>query len=131
MRSGSAPQDLCNLKLWATLQLLIVDVSLTTRRLTTISTFIIIKKTSKYSIWFQAEHFPFLGITGVGDMSSTRTEEMRCRTMLYTALGRLLMVELGEDEERFHAFMMPLTGEFGDYFKFFEDRQRDGFYKNR
>ncbi|XP_026314400.1 exportin-7-B [Hyposmocoma kahamanoa] len=59
-----------------------------------------------------AEHFPFLGITGVGDMSSTRTEEMRCRTMLYTALGRLLMVELGEDEEKFHAFMMPLTAAF-------------------
>ncbi|KPJ01317.1 Exportin-7 [Papilio xuthus] len=50
-----------------------------------------------------AEHFPFLGISGVGP------SEMRCRTMLYTALGRLLMVELGEDEERFHAFMMPLT----------------------
>ncbi|KOB70191.1 Uncharacterized protein OBRU01_15791, partial [Operophtera brumata] len=53
-----------------------------------------------------AEHFPFLGITGVG------TCEMRCRTMLYTALGRLLMVELGEDEERFHQFMMPLTGNY-------------------
>ncbi|XP_052757223.1 exportin-7-B isoform X2 [Galleria mellonella] len=53
-----------------------------------------------------AEHFPFLGISGVG------TSEMRCRTMLYTALGRLLMVELGEDEERFHAFMMPITAAF-------------------
>ncbi|CAK1587578.1 unnamed protein product [Parnassius mnemosyne] len=53
-----------------------------------------------------AEHFPFLGISGVG------TSEMRCRTKLYTALGRLLMVELGEDEERFHAFMMPLTAAF-------------------
>ncbi|XP_028041262.1 exportin-7-B isoform X2 [Bombyx mandarina] len=53
-----------------------------------------------------AEYFPFLGISGVG------TSEMRCRTMLYTALGRLLMVELGEDEERFHAFMMPLTAAF-------------------
>ncbi|VVD01160.1 exportin-7 [Leptidea sinapis] len=49
-----------------------------------------------------AEHFPFLGI-GAG------TVEMRCRTMLYTALGRLLMVELGEDEDRFLAFMLPLT----------------------
>ncbi|XP_072943133.1 exportin-7-B [Epargyreus clarus] len=53
-----------------------------------------------------AEHFPFLGISGVG------SAEMRSRTMLYTALGRLLMVELGEDEERFHAFMMPLTAAF-------------------
>ncbi|KAL4719193.1 hypothetical protein ACJJTC_002364 [Scirpophaga incertulas] len=50
-----------------------------------------------------AEHFPFLGISRVG------TSEMRCRTMLYTALGRLLMVELGEGEERFHTFMMPIT----------------------
>ncbi|XP_023948629.1 exportin-7-A [Bicyclus anynana] len=52
-----------------------------------------------------AEHFPFLGM-------SANTVEMRCRSMLYTALGRLLMVELGEDEERFHAFMMPLTAAF-------------------
>ncbi|XP_038220964.1 exportin-7 [Zerene cesonia] len=52
-----------------------------------------------------AEHFPFLGVgAGIG--------EMRCRTMLYTALGRLLMVELGEDEDRFYAFMMPLTAAF-------------------
>ncbi|CAH2100549.1 unnamed protein product [Euphydryas editha] len=52
-----------------------------------------------------AEHFPFLGV-GAG------TAEMRCRSRLYTALGRLLMVELGEDEDRFHAFMMPLTAAF-------------------
>ncbi|CAH1642048.1 unnamed protein product [Spodoptera littoralis] len=53
-----------------------------------------------------AEHFPFLGIAGVG------AAEMRCRSMLYTALGRLLMVDLGEDEDRFLAFMMPLTAAF-------------------
>lgn len=53
----------------------------------------------------QAEHFPFLSIAGVG------AAEMRCRSMLYTALGRLLMVDLGEDEDRFLAFMMPLTGQ--------------------
>ncbi|XP_034838270.1 LOW QUALITY PROTEIN: exportin-7-B [Maniola hyperantus] len=52
-----------------------------------------------------AEHFPFLGM-------GANTIEMRCRSMLYTALGRLLMVELGEDEERFYAFMMPLTAAF-------------------
>ncbi|XP_045456955.1 exportin-7-B [Melitaea cinxia] len=52
-----------------------------------------------------AEHFPFLGV-GAGNA------EMRCRSRLYTALGRLLMVELGEDEDRFHAFMMPLTAAF-------------------
>lgn len=32
--------------------------------------------------------------------------------MFYTSLGRLLMVELGEDEDRFDVFMLPLTGEF-------------------
>nr|CAD7194109.1 unnamed protein product [Timema douglasi] len=51
-----------------------------------------------------SEHFPFLG----GGVAVT---EMRCRSMLYTSLGRLLMVDLGEDEDRFHSFMMPLTGE--------------------
>ena len=35
--------------------------------------------------------------------------DMRCRTVFYTALGRLLMVELGEDEEKFEQFMLPLT----------------------
>ncbi|XP_077291179.1 ran-binding protein 16 isoform X2 [Arctopsyche grandis] len=52
-----------------------------------------------------SEHFPILGCgASVG--------EMRCRSMLYTALGRLLMVDLGEDEDRFQNFMMPLTAAF-------------------
>ena len=55
-------------------------------------------------IYFQSEHFPFLG-------NNVAVTEMRCRSMFYTSLGRLLMVELGEDEERFHTFMLPLTGE--------------------
>ena len=38
--------------------------------------------------------------------------EMRCRSMFYTSLGRLLMVDLGEDEEKFDAFMAPLTQAF-------------------
>jgi len=49
-----------------------------------------------------AEHYPFLGV-GVS------VTEMRCRSMFYTSLGRLLMVDLGEDEEKFDAFMAPLT----------------------
>ncbi|XP_046431531.1 exportin-7 isoform X1 [Neodiprion fabricii] len=49
-----------------------------------------------------SEHFPFLG-------NSVAVSEMRCRSMFYTSLGRLLMVDLGEDEERFHTFMLPLT----------------------
>lgn len=32
--------------------------------------------------------------------------------MFYTSLGRLLMVDLGEDEERFYNFMLPLTSMF-------------------
>ena len=51
------------------------------------------------------EHFPFLGV----DVS---VQEMRSRTLFYTSLGRLLMVELGEDEEKFHQFMMPITSAF-------------------
>jgi len=34
---------------------------------------------------------------------------MRGRTRFYTSLGRLLTVDLGEDEERFNNFMLPLT----------------------
>ncbi|XP_013418975.1 exportin-7 isoform X1 [Lingula anatina] len=56
-----------------------------------------------------SEHFPFLGTANTG---TNRIKDMRCRTIFYTALGRLLMVDLGEDEERFELFMMPLTGAF-------------------
>ncbi|XP_076259646.1 ran-binding protein 16 isoform X2 [Rhynchophorus ferrugineus] len=52
-----------------------------------------------------SEHFPFLG-------NSVSYGEMRCRSMFYTSLGRLLMVDLGEDEETFHNFMLPLTAAF-------------------
>lgn len=50
---------------------------------------------------FQREHFSFLGS---GTVAATR-----CRSMFYTCLGRLLMMDLGEDVERFNTFMMPLT----------------------
>ncbi|XP_070539906.1 exportin-7-like isoform X2 [Ptychodera flava] len=50
-----------------------------------------------------SEHFSFLGING------TTLNDMRCRTTFYTALGRLLMVDLGEDEQRFENFISPLT----------------------
>lgn len=50
-----------------------------------------------------SEHFPFLG-------NAVAVSEMRCRSMFYTSLGRLLMVDLGEDEDRFQNFMLPLTG---------------------
>jgi len=52
-----------------------------------------------------AEHYPFLGV-------NVSVTEMRCRSMFYTSLGRLLMVDLGEDEDKFEAFMIPLTTAF-------------------
>ncbi|XP_076368513.1 ran-binding protein 16 isoform X1 [Tachypleus tridentatus] len=52
-----------------------------------------------------SEHFPFLG-------NNARIADMRCRSMFYTSMGRLLMVDLGEDEEKFEHFMIPLTGAF-------------------
>ncbi|KAL1509455.1 hypothetical protein ABEB36_004189 [Hypothenemus hampei] len=51
------------------------------------------------------EHFRVLGNT-------VTVNEMKCRSMFYTSLGRLLMVDLGEDEDRFHNFMLPLTAAF-------------------
>lgn len=53
---------------------------------------------------FQSEHFSFLG-------TNIAVGEMRSRSMFYTSLGRLLMVDLGEDEERFYNFMVPITSE--------------------
>ncbi|XP_014255047.1 exportin-7 isoform X2 [Cimex lectularius] len=52
-----------------------------------------------------SEHFPFLG-------NGVPVSEMRCRSIFYTSLGRLLMVDLGEDEDRFTSFMVPLTNAF-------------------
>ncbi|NWR52613.1 XPO7 protein, partial [Regulus satrapa] len=37
-----------------------------------------------------SEHFSFLGINNQSNLA-----DMRCRTTFYTALGRLLMVDLG------------------------------------
>uniref|UniRef100_UPI00358FBF5D exportin-7 isoform X2 n=1 Tax=Myxine glutinosa TaxID=7769 RepID=UPI00358FBF5D len=54
-----------------------------------------------------SERFPFLGIN-----SQSSLGDMRCRTTFYTALGRLLVVDLGEDEDQFEQFMMPLTASF-------------------
>uniref|UniRef100_A0A1A9UHR9 Uncharacterized protein n=1 Tax=Glossina austeni TaxID=7395 RepID=A0A1A9UHR9_GLOAU len=52
-----------------------------------------------------SEHFPFLG-------TNSSLTEMRCRTMFYISLGRLLMFDLGEDEERFYNFLTPFTNQF-------------------
>ncbi|CAB4007068.1 exportin-7 [Paramuricea clavata] len=54
-----------------------------------------------------AEHFPFLGANTGGQYT-----DMRCRTTFYVALGRLLIVDLGENEEKFEQFMIPLSGTF-------------------
>ncbi|KAM9254070.1 LOW QUALITY PROTEIN: ran-binding protein 17 [Dugong dugon] len=54
-----------------------------------------------------SEHFPFLGISECYSLT-----DFRCRTTFYTALTRLLMVDLGEDEDEFENFMLPLTVSF-------------------
>ncbi|KAK2501122.1 hypothetical protein MC885_005944, partial [Smutsia gigantea] len=54
-----------------------------------------------------SEHFSFLGVNNQSNMT-----DMRCRTTFYTALGRLLMVDLGEDEDQYEQFMLPLTAAF-------------------
>ena len=51
----------------------------------------------------QSEHFSFLGVNNQSNLS-----DMRCRTTFYTALGRLLMVDLGTFFFLFlHAFSPP------------------------
>nr|CAB3267798.1 exportin-7-A-like [Phallusia mammillata] len=52
-----------------------------------------------------SQHFPFLG-------TGSKMSDLKCRTVFYTALGRLLAVDLGEDEERFIRFMQPMTATF-------------------
>nr|XP_034966037.1 ran-binding protein 17 isoform X4 [Zootoca vivipara] len=54
-----------------------------------------------------SKHFPFLGVNDNYGLS-----DLRCRTRFYTALTRLLMVDLGEDEDEFENFMLPLTVSF-------------------
>uniref|UniRef100_A0A8C4LU20 RAN binding protein 17 n=1 Tax=Equus asinus asinus TaxID=83772 RepID=A0A8C4LU20_EQUAS len=63
-----------------------------------------------------SEHFPFLGISDSYSLS-----DFRCRTTFYTALTRLLMVELGEDEDEFENFMLPLTVSFETVLQIFNN----------
>lgn len=63
--------------------------------------------------FFQGEFFSFLG-------TNIAVGEMRCRSMFYTSLGRLLMVDLGEDEERFQNFMAPLTSKYTFFYFTFD-----------
>ena len=55
----------------------------------------------------QEQHFPFLGI-----QPNITFKAMRHRTLFYTAIGRFLMVDLGEDSESFIQFLLPLTCEY-------------------
>ncbi|KAF7253054.1 hypothetical protein EG68_10905 [Paragonimus skrjabini miyazakii] len=57
------------------------------------------------------EHFPFLATkVGTSSLSPARqAAEFRLRTSFYASLARLLMVDLGENEDRFLKFMAPLT----------------------
>ncbi|XP_073913873.1 ran-binding protein 17 isoform X4 [Castor canadensis] len=63
-----------------------------------------------------SEHFPFLGISDTYTLS-----DFRCRTTFYTALTRLLMVDLGEDEDEFENFMLPLTVSFETVLQIFNN----------
>ncbi|XP_076993752.1 ran-binding protein 17 isoform X4 [Tamandua tetradactyla] len=63
-----------------------------------------------------SEHFPFLGISDSYSLS-----DFRCRTTFYTALTRLLMVDLGEDEDEFENFMLPLTVSFETVLRIFNN----------
>ncbi|KAM7333227.1 hypothetical protein ACRRTK_006547 [Alexandromys fortis] len=47
--------------------------------------------------------------------------DFRCRTTFYTALTRLLMVDLGEDEDEFENFMLPLTVSFETVLQIFNN----------
>ncbi|KAG8519529.1 Ran-binding protein 17, partial [Galemys pyrenaicus] len=63
-----------------------------------------------------SEHFPFLDISDSYSLS-----DFRCRTTFYTALTRLLMVDLGEDEDEFENFMLPLTVSFETVLQIFNN----------
>ncbi|KAM5298237.1 LOW QUALITY PROTEIN: ran-binding protein 17 [Ctenodactylus gundi] len=63
-----------------------------------------------------SEHFPFLGIS-----DSYCLSDFRCRTIFYMALTRLLMVDLGEDEDEFVNFMLPLTVSFETVLQIFNN----------
>ncbi|XP_057585231.1 ran-binding protein 17 isoform X4 [Hippopotamus amphibius kiboko] len=68
-----------------------------------------------------SEHFPFLGISDSYSLS-----DFRCRTTFYTALTRLLMVDLGEDEDEFENFMLPLTVSFETVLQIFNNNFKQG-----
>ncbi|XP_060053131.1 ran-binding protein 17 isoform X5 [Erinaceus europaeus] len=63
-----------------------------------------------------SEHFPFLGISDSHSLS-----DFRYRTTFYTALTRLLTVDLGEDEDEFENFMLPLTVSFETVLQIFNN----------
>ncbi len=50
----------------------------------------------------QPDHFPFLNV-------AHSNLDLGCRTLFYVALARLLLVELGESEEKFERFISPLN----------------------
>uniref|UniRef100_A0A7M5UYT3 Importin N-terminal domain-containing protein n=1 Tax=Clytia hemisphaerica TaxID=252671 RepID=A0A7M5UYT3_9CNID len=50
------------------------------------------------------EHFPFLGA-----QTNVSRKAKKCREKFYIALGRFLLVDIGDEEERFFAFVRPLT----------------------
>uniref|UniRef100_A0A1I8J1Y4 Separase n=1 Tax=Macrostomum lignano TaxID=282301 RepID=A0A1I8J1Y4_9PLAT len=67
-----------------------------------------LKASNSYWPIIPPAHFPFLS------GQETLPTRLKFRTSFYAALGRLLMVDLGEDEDRFQAFMQPLTDAFSN-----------------
>uniref|UniRef100_A0A8B9IZP0 Exportin-7/Ran-binding protein 17 TPR repeats domain-containing protein n=1 Tax=Amazona collaria TaxID=241587 RepID=A0A8B9IZP0_9PSIT len=63
-----------------------------------------------------SKHFPFLGISDNSSLS-----DLRCRTVFYSTLLHLLMVDLGEDEDEFENFMLPLRVSFESVAQLFSD----------
>ncbi|XP_065827879.1 exportin-7-like isoform X2 [Oscarella lobularis] len=53
------------------------------------------------------ENLPFLAVR-----DGSHGLNFRCRTTFYTALSRLLMIDLGEEDEKFVAFMTPIAATF-------------------
>ncbi|XP_018647442.1 exportin 7-related / ran binding protein 16,17 [Schistosoma mansoni] len=62
----------------------------------------------QFILFNHPEYFPFLSPNTTMELSQSSTIS-RLRTTFYASISRLLMVELGEDDEKFLNFVSPLT----------------------
>ena len=83
----------------------------------------LVKLDSVKQLLHNHQEFPFLRIQDSFEKSTSKRLKVvienllfaktpQNRTSFYSALGRLLMVDLGEDEEAFAKFMTPLSTAF-------------------